>query len=68
MTGISIAAAIASTQLTMVKILYFLSLAQMWNLLAGYAGLVSVGRDDESGARGLGVKVRRTKLVVWAFV
>ena len=52
----------------MVEIFYFLSRAQMWNLLAGYAGLVSVGRDDESGARGLGVKVRRTKLVVWVIV
>lgn len=39
----------ASTQLTMIEILYYLSLAQMWNLLAGYAGLVSVGQQGLVG-------------------
>ena len=29
----------------LVEIFYYLSLAQMWNLLAGYAGLVSVGQQ-----------------------
>ena len=29
----------------MVEIYYYLVLAQMWNLLAGYAGLVSVGQQ-----------------------
>jgi branched-chain amino acid transport system permease protein len=58
-TGTYVAAAIAlallpfwgdaSLQLTMVEILYFLSLAQMWNLLAGYAGLVSVGQHGLIG-------------------
>lgn len=38
-----------STQLTMIEILYYLSLAQMWNLLAGYAGLVSVGQQGFVG-------------------
>ncbi|MEM8621352.1 MAG: branched-chain amino acid ABC transporter permease [Actinomycetota bacterium] len=35
----------ASTQFTLVEVLYYLALAQMWNLLAGYAGLVSVGQQ-----------------------
>jgi branched-chain amino acid transport system permease protein len=34
-----------SLQLTLIEILYYLSLAQMWNLLAGYAGLISVGQQ-----------------------
>jgi branched-chain amino acid transport system permease protein len=34
-----------SLQLTLLEILYYLSLAQMWNLLAGYAGLISVGQQ-----------------------
>jgi branched-chain amino acid transport system permease protein len=32
-----------STTNTLVRFLTLLCLAQMWNLLAGYAGLVSVG-------------------------
>ena len=38
-----------STQLTLVQIFYYLSLAQMWNLLAGYAGLVTVGQQGFVG-------------------
>jgi branched-chain amino acid transport system permease protein len=38
-----------STQLTLVEIFYYLSLAQMWNLLAGYAGLVTVGQQGFVG-------------------
>lgn len=30
---------------TLVQLMYLLALAQMWNLLAGYAGLVSVGQQ-----------------------
>jgi branched-chain amino acid transport system permease protein len=58
-TGLAIAATIffalfplwgsASTQLTLVQIFYYLSLAQMWNLLAGYAGLVTVGQQGFVG-------------------
>ena len=33
-----------SLQTPLVVVLYYLSLAQMWNLLAGFAGLVSVGQ------------------------
>jgi branched-chain amino acid transport system permease protein len=35
-----------------VEICYFLALAQMWNLLAGYAGLVSVGQQAFVGLGG----------------
>ncbi len=36
----------------MVEIFYFLALAQMWNLLAGYGGLVSVGQQAYIGLGG----------------
>jgi len=38
-----------ATQFTLVEILYYLSLAQLWNLLAGYAGRVSVGQQGFVG-------------------
>lgn len=34
-----------SLQTPLVAILYYLALAQMWNLLAGLAGLISVGQQ-----------------------
>jgi branched-chain amino acid transport system permease protein len=34
---------------TLVELLYFLALAQMWNLLAGYGGLVSIGQQAYVG-------------------
>ena len=34
-----------SLRVPLVVILYYLSLAQMWNLLAGFAGLVSIGQQ-----------------------
>lgn len=37
------------TQSTLVEVLIYLSLAMMWNLLAGYAGLVSVGQQGFVG-------------------
>ncbi|MCG2580571.1 MAG: branched-chain amino acid ABC transporter permease [Marinobacter sp.] len=37
---------------TVVEFAYYLSLAQMWNLLAGYAGLVSVGQQAFVGLGG----------------
>lgn len=37
---------------TVVEIGYYLALAQMWNLLAGYAGLVSVGQQAFVGFGG----------------
>lgn len=39
-----------STQRTLVEILSYLSLAQMWNLLAGFAGLVSIGQQAFVGS------------------
>lgn len=35
----------SSLQTPLVVILYYLALAQMWNLLAGFAGLISVGQQ-----------------------
>ena len=35
-----------------VEVAYFLALAQMWNLLAGYAGLVSIGQQAYVGLGG----------------
>lgn len=37
---------------TLVELMYLLALAQMWNLLAGYAGLVSVGQQAWIGLGG----------------
>jgi branched-chain amino acid transport system permease protein len=39
----------SSTQLTLIEVFTFLSLAQMWNLLAGFGGLVSVGQQGFVG-------------------
>ena len=39
-----------SLQTPLVVILYYLSLAQMWNLLAGFAGLISIGQQMFVGA------------------
>ncbi|MFD0915399.1 branched-chain amino acid ABC transporter permease [Pseudahrensia aquimaris] len=41
-----------STMRLVVEICYFLALAQMWNLLAGYAGLLSVGQQAFIGFGG----------------
>ena len=38
-----------ATQRKLIELLTFLSLAQMWNLLAGFAGLVSVGQQAMVG-------------------
>lgn len=38
-----------SLQVTLVELLYLLSLAQIWNLLAGYGGMVSVGQQGFVG-------------------
>ncbi len=38
-----------------VEICYYLALAQMWNLLAGYTGLVSVGQQAYVGLGGYGL-------------
>jgi branched-chain amino acid transport system permease protein len=40
---------------TLLQFLYLLALAQMWNLLAGFAGLVSIGQQAYVGLGGYGV-------------
>ena len=42
----------AKTMRTVVEFAYYLTLAEMWNLLAGYAGLVSVGQQAFVGLGG----------------
>lgn len=42
------------TQRMMVEFLTYLALAQLWNLLAGYAGLVSIGQQVFVGLGGYG--------------
>lgn len=44
-----------------VEIAYYLALAQMWNLLAGYAGLVSVGQQAFLGLGGYALFVFAAK-------
>ncbi|MEZ5260167.1 MAG: hypothetical protein R2705_25720, partial [Ilumatobacteraceae bacterium] len=34
-----------STETTLTELLFYLGLAQMWNLVAGYAGLLSIGQQ-----------------------
>ena len=43
---------ISSVVRTLTQFLYLLALAQMWNLLAGYAGLVSIGQQAYVGLGG----------------
>ncbi len=66
-TAVSVAAVIVlalgpswasrGTKLSLIQIFYYLSLAQMWNLLAGYAGLVSVGQQGFVGVAAYAVFV-----------
>lgn len=51
-----------SLQTTLVVILYYLALAQMWNLLAGYAGLISIGQQMFVGA-GIYATLQLTEIV-----
>ena len=47
----------ASTKRTIVEFLYYMALAQMWNLLAGYAGMVSVGQQAWIGIGGYALMI-----------
>jgi branched-chain amino acid transport system permease protein len=47
-----------------VEFAYYLALAQMWNLLAGYAGLVSVGQQAFVGLGGYALFALATRLGV----
>ena len=53
---------------TMIELLYFLALAQMWNLLAGYGGLVSVGQQAYIGLGGYALLVLALQLGINPFV
>ncbi len=50
------------TMSTLVEFLYFLALAQMWNLLAGYGGLVSIGQQAFVGLGAYALVVQTTIL------
>jgi branched-chain amino acid transport system permease protein len=51
-----------STMRTAVELLYFLALAQMWNLLAGYGGLASFGQQAFIGLGGYALVLFSLKL------
>ena len=53
-----------STQQFVVELLYTLALAQMWNLLAGYGGMVSIGQQLFVGLGGYTLVVLALKLGV----
>lgn len=53
---------------TLVQLMYLLALAQMWNLLAGYAGLVSVGQQAWIGLGGYALIVFADDLRVSPFL
>jgi branched-chain amino acid transport system permease protein len=60
-----------STQQFATELLYTLALAQMWNLLAGYGGMVSIGQQLYVGVGGYGLVVLSLLLGVhpiWAVV
>ncbi|MBR0863516.1 branched-chain amino acid ABC transporter permease [Bradyrhizobium diazoefficiens] len=52
----------------LVELSCMIAIAQMWNLLAGYAGLVSVGQQAFIGAGGYALFVLATKLGVNPFL
>jgi branched-chain amino acid transport system permease protein len=53
---------------TLVQLMYLLALAQMWNLLAGYAGLVSVGQQAWIGLGGYAMIVLADDLQINPFL
>jgi branched-chain amino acid transport system permease protein len=57
----------AANQLKLVELLVLIALAQMWNLLAGYAGVVSVGQQAfvGLGAYGMIELVNNQGLSLW---
>jgi branched-chain amino acid transport system permease protein len=53
---------------TIVEFMYLLALAQMWNLLAGYAGMVSIGQQAWIGLGGYGMIVLADDIGINPFV
>jgi branched-chain amino acid transport system permease protein len=58
----------SGTMRTIVEFMYLLALAQMWNLLAGYAGLVSVGQQGWVGLGGYALLVLADDMGINLFV
>lgn len=58
----------AATMRTIVELMTYLVIAQMWNLLAGYAGLVSVGQQAWIGLGGYAMVVLADDLGVNLFL
>jgi branched-chain amino acid transport system permease protein len=56
------------TMRSLVELMYLLALAQMWNLMAGYAGLVSVGQQAWVGLGGYALIVLADDLGVNPFL
>ena len=56
------------TMRTLTEFMYLLALAQMWNLLAGYAGMVSVGQQAWIGLGGYALVVLADDLGINMFV
>ena len=53
---------------TLVEFIYLLTLAQMWNLLAGYAGMVSIGQQAWVGLGGYALIVLADDLGINPFL
>jgi branched-chain amino acid transport system permease protein len=53
---------------TLIEFFYYLALAQMWNLLAGYGGLVSVGQQAYLGLGGYALLVLSVNLAINPFI
>lgn len=58
----------SGTMRTLVEFIYLLALAQMWNLLAGYAGMVSIGQQAWIGLGGYAMIVLADDLGINVFV
>ncbi len=56
------------TQHTLIEFLYLLALAQTWNLLAGYGGLVSIGQQAYIGLGGYALVMLTLKFGLNPFV
>jgi branched-chain amino acid transport system permease protein len=59
---------LSSVLRTLVQFFYLLALAQMWNLLAGYAGLVSIGQQAYIGLGGYALLFLADRLGVNVFL
>src|SRR5690606_679692 len=58
----------SSTMRLLIEIMCFLALAQMWNLLAGYGGLISIGQQAFVGIGAYGLFLCANHLGVNPFI